>query len=381
MERTLFKEEHEIFRDAFRKFMEKEVIPLHEQWEEEGVVPKALWQKAGAQGFLCPWLPEKYGGSDADYLYSVVIMEEVARAGASGWSINLHSDICVPYLDSFGNEEQKARWLPGCASGEIITAIAMTEPQAGSDLQALRATALPDGDAYVLNGQKTFISNGLCNDLCIVAARTNPKAQPAHTGVSLLVVEAGTPGYVKGRRLKKIGMHAQDTAELSFEDCRVPVKNLLGQEGQGFIYLMQKLQPERLVCAVAAQAAARRALEHTIQYCHERECFGRQIAKFQNTRFKLVEMMTQIEVSQSFVDRLVLEHAAGRDVTTETCMAKFWCTEMLKKVVDECLQFFGGYGYMLEYPIAKAYIDARVQTIFAGTTEIMKEVIARRTGI
>lgn len=381
MERTLFKEEHEIFREAFRKFLEKEVIPHHERWEEEGVVPRSLWRKAGEQGFLCPWLPEQYGGSGADYLYSVVIMEEVARAGASGWGVNLHSDICVPYLFSYGTAEQKERWLPGCASGELITAVAMTEPQAGSDLQAIRTTAVKDGDYYVLNGQKTFISNGLSNDLCIVAARTDTKVDKPARGMSLLVVEAGTPGYVKGRKLKKIGMHAQDTAELSFEDCRVPARNLLGQEGQGFIYLMQKLQPERLVCAVAAQAGARRALEMTLQYCHEREAFGRQIAKFQNTRFKLVEMLTQIEITQAFVDRLVQEHAAGKDVTTETCMAKFWCTEMLKQVVDQCLQFFGGYGYMLEYPIAKAFIDSRVQTIFAGTTEIMKEVIARRTGI
>jgi acyl-CoA dehydrogenase len=381
MERTLFKEEHDIFRAAFRKFMEKEVIPRHEQWEEEGMVPKELWKKAGEQGFLCPWLPEQFGASGADYLYSVVITEEVARAGASGWAISLHNDICVPYLWSYGSEEQKSRWLPGCVTGELITAVAMTEPQAGSDLQAIRATAVKDGDQYVINGQKTFITNGICNDLCIVAVRTDTKVEKPAKGMSLFVVEAGTKGYVKGRKLKKIGMHAQDTAELSFEDCRVPANNLLGQEGQGFIYLMQKLQPERLVCAIAAQAGAKRVLDLTIQYCHERECFGRQIAKFQNTRFKLVEAMTKIEVSQAFVDRLILEHAAGKDVTTETCMAKYWCTEMLNDVVDECLQFYGGYGYMMEYPIAKAYIDARVQTIFAGTTEIMKEVIGRRAGI
>ena len=381
MERTLFKEEHDIFRAAFRKFMEKEVIPHHEKWEEEGMVPKALWKKAGEQGFLCPWLPEQYGASGADYLYSVVIVEEIARAGASGWAISLHNDICVPYLASYGNDEQKQRWLPGCISGDLITAVAMTEPQAGSDLQAIRATAVKDGDSYVINGQKTFITNGICNDLCIVAARTDTKVDKPAKGMSLFVVEDGTKGYVKGRKLKKIGMHAQDTAELSFEDCRIPAKNLLGQEGQGFLYLMQKLQPERLICAIGAQAGARKALELTIQYCHEREAFGRQIAKFQNTRFKLVEALTKIEVSQTFVDRLILEHAAGKDVTTETCMAKYWCTEMLNEVVDECLQFYGGYGYMMEYPIAKAYIDARVQTIFAGTTEIMKEVIARRTGI
>jgi len=295
--------------------------------------------------------------------------------------LNQHADICIPYIHSFGNDEQKDRWLPGCISGDLVTAVAMTEPNAGSDLQAIRTTAVADGDDYIINGQKTFISNGICNDLVIVAAKTNLKADPPHTGMSLIVVEDGTPGYVKGRKLEKIGMHAQDTAELMFEDCRVPKANRLGEEGQGFIQLMQKLQPERLVCAIGSQAGAQSCLEMTIQYCHEREAFGRPISKFQNTRFKLVEMATQVQVAQVFLDRLIEEHMAGKDVVTETCMAKFWITEMFKRVVDECLQFYGGYGYMVEYPIAKAYVDARIQTIFAGTTEIMKEVIGRRMGI
>ncbi len=381
MERTIFQEEHEIFRDSFRKFLEKEVIPFHEQWEKEGIIPKELYKKAGEQGFLCPWLPEEYGGLETDFLYEVVQLEECAKAQVSGWALTLHNDVVVPYLASFGNEEQKQRWLPGCISGEIITAVAMTEPNAGSDLQAIRMTAVKDGDDYILNGQKTFITNGIINDLVVVACKTDPKADPPHTGVSLIVVEDGTPGYVKGSNLEKIGMHTQDTAELMFEDCRVPQANLLGQEGQGFIQLMQKLQQERLVCAIGSQAGARRSLEMTIQYCHEREAFGRPISKFQNTRFKLVEMATEIEIAQAFLDRLITEHMAGNDVVTETCMAKYWITEMFKKVVDECLQFFGGYGYMLEYPIARAYCDARVQTIFAGTTEIMKEVVGRRLGI
>ncbi len=299
---------------------------------------------------------------------------------ASGWAIELHSDICVPYISAYCNDEQKDRWLPGCVSGDLITAVAMTEPEAGSDLQAIRTSATEDGDDYIINGQKTFITNGLLCDLCIVAVRTDKKAEKASRGMSLIMVEDGTPGFSKVRKLDKIGMHAQDTAELAFEDCRVPKRNLIGEEGRGFVYLMEKLQPERLVCAIMAQAGARHALDMTVEYCKERVAFGRPIIKFQNTKFKLVEMATQIEVGQHFLDRLIMEHMAGRDVTTETCMAKWWLTEMNKKVVDECLQFFGGYGYMLEYPIAKAYMDVRVQTIFAGTTEIMKEVVGRRLG-
>jgi acyl-CoA dehydrogenase len=381
MERTIFKEEHYIFRDAFRKFLEREVIPYHEQWEKDGKVPRELYKKAGDAGYCCPWVEEKYGGSEADYIYSVIICEETARAMASGWAISLHNDICVPYIVSYCNEEQKERWLPGCVSGDLITAVAMTEPEAGSDLQAIRTTAVEDGDDYIINGQKIFVTNGLLCDLCIIAVKTNPKAEKASRGVSLIMVEDGTPGFTKVRKLDKIGMWAQDTAEMAFEDCLVPKKNLMGEEGRGFIYLMEKLQPERLICAIMAQAGAQQALEWTIDYCKERVAFGRPISKFQNTRFKLVEMATQIEVSQHFVDRLIMDHMAGKDVTTETCMAKWWCTEMMKRVVDECLQLFGGYGYMLEYPIAKAYLDARIQTIFAGTTEIMKEVVGRRMGL
>jgi len=381
MERTIFKEEHEIFRAAFRKFLEKEVIPYQEEWDRQGIFPREIWLKAGEQGFLCPWLPERYGGAGADYLYSVVLIEETGIAQVSGWGIGLHNDIVSPYIFSLGTAEQKEKWLPRCATGEIITAIAMTEPNCGSDLQAIRTTAVQDGNDYVLNGQKTFITNGICNDLVVVAGMTDPQAKPRHQGMSLIVVEADTPGYTKLRKLEKIGLKGQDTAELLFEDCRVPQSNRLGEEGAGFKYLMQKLQPERLVVAVRCQAWSRAVLMRAIRYCQEREAFGRPISQFQNTRFKLVELFTAIEVSQAFVDRLILDHAAGKDVVTETCMAKYWTSEMLKAVVDQCLQFYGGYGYMMEYPIAKDYLDARVQTIVAGTSEIMKEVIGRRLGI
>jgi len=381
MERTIFSEEHDIFRDAFRKFLDKEVVPFQEEWDKQGVFPREIWLKAGEHGFLCPWLPEEYGGVEADYLYSVVMIEESGIAQTSGWGIGLHNDIVAPYIYSFGSEEQKQKWLPKCATGEIVTAVAMTEPDCGSDLQAMRTRADKDGGDYVINGQKTFITNGMCNDLVVVACVTDPDIKPRSKGMSLIAVEDGTPGYEKMRKLDKIGMKGQDTAELMFEDCRVPRSNLLGEEGAGFRMLMEKLQPERLVVAVRCQAWAKAILDRTIKYCHERTAFGRPIAGFQNTRFKLVEMATQIEVSRSFVDRLIVEHMAGKDVVTETCMAKYWTSEMVQKVADQCLQFHGGYGYMMEYPVAKDYIDARVQTIVAGTTEIMKEVIGRRLGI
>ena len=382
MKREIFQEEHEIFRDAFRKFLEKHVVPHQEEWLKAGIVSREAWQEAGEQGFIAPWLPEEYGGSGADFLYTVVEIEEMSHIGETGFMLNLHGDVVVPYLEAFGTEEQKRKWLPKCASGEIITAVAMTEPNAGSDLQALQTTAVKEGDSYVINGQKTFISNGILNDLVVVACMTNPKAEPRYSGMSLMVVEDGTPGYNKVRKLEKIGMASQDTAELFFEDCRVPRENLLGtEEGQGFVQLMVKLQQERLVCAIGAVAGIWDALEITKQYCHERVAFGKPIIKFQNTRFKMVEMYTMAEVLRAFVDRLIREHVKGNSVVMETCMAKWICTEELKKTVDQCLQFFGGYGYMMEYPIARAFLDTRVTTIYAGSTEIMKEVIGRQLGM
>ncbi len=381
MERKLFSEEHNIFRDGFRKFLEKEIVPHHEQWEKDGKVSREAWLKAGEQGFLCPWLPEEYGGFNADFLYSVIMAEECVNARVSGYMIGLHTDIVVPYINSFGNAEQKKRWLPKCVTGEYITAVAMTEPGAGSDLASINTTAVKDGDDYILNGQKTFISNGLISDLVVTAVKTDTKAKPAHMGISLVVVEEGMPGFKRGRKLEKMGMHAQDTSELYFEDCRVPRANLLGDEGMGFIYLMQKLQQERLVCAIGAQAAAEMILRDAIKYTKERSAFGRTISKFQHTRFKLAEMATEIEIGRAFVDRLIQDHMEKKDVVTETCMAKWWTTEMLKRTADQALQFYGGYGYMLEYPICKDYMDVRVQTIYAGTTEVMKEIIGRRMGL
>lgn len=381
MERTIFAEEHDQFRDAFARFCEAEIVPYHRQWEKQGMVPRSLWTKAGESGFLCPFLPEALGGSEADFLFSVVMIEELARVRASGPAFSLHSDICAPYISTYGSAEQKQRWLPGCASGEKILAIAMTEPNAGSDLGGIQTTARRDGDSYVINGQKTFISNGQLCDLVIVVAKTQVDADPAYTGMSLFVVEDGTPGFEKGRNLEKIGLKAQDTSEMSFTDCVVPAANLLGDEGSGFYYLMEKLQQERLVVAVGCAASAAVVLAEGVDYCRQRKAFGKPISKLQSIQFRLAELATEVEIGQTFVDRLICDHVAGRELVTEVSMAKWWLSEKLKLVCDEVLQLHGGYGYMMEYPIARDYLDARIQTIFAGTTEIMKLIIARRMGL
>ncbi len=381
MERTIFREEHDLFRTAFRQFVDREVRPHQAQWAEAGRVDREVWRKAGEAGFLCPWLEEAYGGPGGDFLHSVVVIEELAYAYETGLMLSLHSDVVVPYIYSFGSEAQKQRWLPGCASGEYVTAIAMTEPGAGSDLAHIATTAVRDGDHYILNGAKTFISNGILCDLLVVAAKTDTDPENPHDSLSLFVVEDGTPGFVKGKPLKKIGMESQDTAELFFEDCRVPVENRLGEEGAGFRMLMEKLQQERLVVAIAAQASAEQVLEDTVAYVQERRAFGRPIAKFQNTQFKLAECATEVEVGRAFLDRLVSEHARGAYLVKECSMAKLWQTEMAQRVIDTCLQFFGGYGYMKEYPVSRAFVDARVQRIYAGTNEIMKVIIAKQMGL
>lgn len=380
MKRTLFTPEHELFRATAREFFAREVVPHQERWMEAGIVDREAWRKAGAAGLLCPWLPEEHGGPGGDFLHSVIVIEELARVHESGFALPLHSDIVVPYIASFGTEEQKRRWLPGCASGELVTAIAMTEPGTGSDLAAIATTARREGDEYVLNGAKTFISNGILCDLCVVAARSEASDSP-HQNLSLFVVEANRPGFIKGKRLKKAGMYSQDTSELAFEDCRIPADNLLGAPGAGFLMLMQKLQQERLVVAIGSQAGAEVVLADTLQYVQERKAFGRSIVKFQNTQFKLAECATEVEVGRAFLDRLIAEHVAGEYLVKECSMAKLWQTEMLGRVVDSCLQMFGGYGYMLEYPISRAYMDARVQRIFAGTNEIMKIIIAKQMGL
>jgi acyl-CoA dehydrogenase len=381
VERRLYQEEHELFRKSFRTFVEREILPNQERWSEQGSVDRDAWSKAGAGGFLCPWLEPEHGGAGGDFLHSLVVIEELARCYESGFAMSLHSDIVVPYLHEFGDDAQKKRWLPGCASGDIVSAIAMTEPGTGSDLASIATTAVRDGDHYVINGAKTFISNGILCDLCIVAAKTDPNRENAHRGISLIVVEANTPGFVKGKKLKKMGMASQDTSELAFEDCRVPVSNRLGEEGSGFLMLMQKLAQERLVVAVAAQAGAEQVLADTLTYVQERRAFGKPIAAFQNTKFKLAECATKVEVGRAFLDRLVEEHTAGNHLVKECSMAKLWQTEMLGEVVDTCLQFFGGYGYMLEYPVTRAYMDARVQRIYAGTNEIMKVIISKQMGL
>jgi len=378
--RDIFTAEHEDFRKTVRTFMEKEVTPFHDQWEKDGIVPRELWTKAGEMGLLCFDVPEEYGGAGVDdFRYNVIVSEEQARAGANGPGFSVHSDIIVPYLSAIANEEQKQRWLPGCVSGEIITAIAMTEPGAGSDLQGIRTTAVDKGDHYVLNGSKTFISNGILSDLVIVVARTDPDA--GHMGFSLLVVERGMDGFERGRNLEKIGLHAQDTAELSFTDVIVPKANLLGEEGQGFIYLMQNLPQERLIIAAQAAAACGYIVELCLEYAKTREAFGKPIGKFQNTRFTIAEMATEARVTQTFVDECLRKHLDGELDTTDASMAKYWATEMQNKLVNQGVQLHGGYGYMLEYPIARAYLDSRISTIYGGTTEIQKEIIGRSLGL
>ena len=376
---SIYTEEHEVFRRAFKKFVEKELVPHIEEWEEKGEVPREVWKKLGAQGYLCPWLEERYGGAGADFACSVIINEELAWAGA-GVSVGLHSDIIAPYIASYGSEEQKQRWLPGCASGDIVLAIAMTEPGAGSDLQAIRTTAVKEGNCYVLNGQKTFISNGISADLVIVVCKTDPGAEPPYRGISLIAVEDGTPGFVKSRKLKKLGLHSMDTAELFFDNCRVPAANLLGAEGAGFFYLMEKLQQERLISAIASQCAAERMLKDAIEYAKTREAFGRPIGKFQHNAFKLAEMATEVEIGRTFLDSLIADHVAGKDIVTKVSMAKWWIGEMANRVAYHCLQIHGGYGYMEEYPIARFYRDVRAHTIYAGTSEIMKTIIAKKLG-
>lgn len=376
MERELFREEHDVFRDSFRRFIAREVRPNQERWRAQGFVDREAWRKAGEGGWLCPWLGAEHGGPGGDFLCSVIINEELAAANETGFALPLHSDIYVPYLSAFGTDEQKRAWLPGCASGDLVTALALTEPGAGSDLSAIATTAVRDGGDYIINGHKTFISNGTLCDLCIVAARTDRAPTSAHRGISLFVVEASRPGFHKGKRLAKLGMPSQDTAELVFADCRVPAKNRLGDEGDGFRLMMQKLPQERLVVAIGAQSAAEQVLKDTIAYAKERSAFGRPLSKLQNTQFKLAECATQIEVGRVFIDRLITKHVAGAHLLKECSMAKLWQTEMLGEVVDTCLQLFGGYGYMLEYPVARAYADARAQRIFAGTSEIMKIIIA-----
>ncbi len=380
MEIIHYSEEHRIFRDALRRFFEKEVIPHVEEWEEAGIVPREMWRKMGEQGFLCMDVPEEYGGLGADFLYSVILTEELTRTNHSGLAAPLHSDVVVPYITAFGSEAIKRKYLPGCVSGTCISAIAMTEPNTGSDLSAIKTRAEEDGDSVVINGAKTFISNGINCDLLVLAAR-DPKVEDPYQAIDLFVVEANTPGFEKGQRLKKVGWHSQDTAELFFNDCRVPLENRLGVKGGGFLMLMQNLQQERLMCSIAAVAAAEFMLELTIAYCKERRAFGKPLSKFQNTQFKIVEMSTEVRLGRTFLDKLIVDHMEHRNIVTDVSMAKCWTTEMARRVADQCVQLHGGYGYCEEYPIARAWRDIRVLSIFAGTNEIMKTIAAKTMGL
>ncbi|MFJ2190127.1 acyl-CoA dehydrogenase family protein [Kitasatospora sp. NPDC087861] len=376
MQREIFTEQHEDFRATVRAFLAKEVLPHYDRWEKAGIVDRSAWLAAGRQGLLGMAVPEEHGGGGApDFRYAAVLAEEFARAGAAGLAIGLHNDIIGPYLTALATEEQKCRWLPGFCSGELITAIAMTEPGTGSDLQGIRTQAVDQGDHYLLNGAKTFISNGILADLVIVVARTTPEGG-AH-GLSLLVVERGMPGFERGRNLDKIGQKAQDTAELFFEDVRVPKENLLGELHGGFVHLMQNLAQERLTIAAAAIAGAEYLVEITTAYVKQREAFGRPLAKLQHVRFEIAELATECAVTRAFVDRCITEHNRYALTPADASMAKWWATELQKRTADRCLQLHGGYGYMSEFPVARAFTDGRIQTIYGGTTEIMKEIVGR----
>ncbi len=373
--RTIYTEEHELFRDNVRKFLEREIAPHHAKWEEDGIVSREAWRAAGAQGLLCSSMPEEYGGQGVDRKYSAIVMEEQMYMGLTGLGWGLHSEIVAPYILNYGSDAQKREWLPKMATGELIGAIAMTEPGAGSDLQGVRTTAVRDGDDYIINGQKTFITNGQNADLVVLVTKTDPKA--GAKGTTLFVVEATRKGFTKGRNLHKVGMKAQDTSELFFADVRVPAANRLGAEGQGFVMLMQELPWERLQIAINAVAACEAALQQTVAYTKDRKAFGKSIADFQNTRFTLAEVKTEVQIARVFVDKCLELLVQGKLDATDAAMAKWWTTDLQGKVLDRCVQMHGGYGFMWEYPVARAWADARVQRIYGGTNEIMKELIGR----
>ncbi|MEU5945669.1 acyl-CoA dehydrogenase family protein [Micromonospora sp. NPDC047465] len=380
MEQHLYERDHEDFRELCREFLDREAVPHHERWEAAGIVDREVWRRAGAAGLLGTDVdPEYGGGGQRDFRFNAVLAEEIVAAGCTGLGLGLHNDVVAPYLTELTTEDQRKRWLPGFCSGDLVTAIAMSEPGAGSDLAGIRTSAVRDGDSWVLNGQKTFITNGEMADLVVVVVRTAPD-QGAH-GVSLVAVEDGTPGFSRGRRLAKVGLKANDTAELFFADCRVPAENLIGTENHGFYHLMANLPRERLSIAVAAVAAAERLLAVTLDYARSRQAFGRPIGAFQHNRFLLAELDTEVTIARTFVNHCVAEYNAGRLSVTDAAKAKWWTTELQNKVADRCVQLHGGYGYMLEYPVAKAWLDGRVQTIYGGTTEIMKEIIGRGLGL
>jgi len=382
MKRDIFSDEHELFRSQFKRFAQAEIVPKIVGWDEKGMSDRASWKRMGEEGFLGANAPEKYGGAGADFLYDAIVMEELSALRAHGLMMSLHSDICMPYITDFGTEAQRAKYLPGAIAGTTILGIAMTEPGTGSDLAAVQTSAIKDGDSYVLNGSKTFISNGQIGDLFIVVAKHDPRADPPHRGISLFLVEATTPGFVRGRKLDKLGLRGQDTSELFFQDCRVPADALLGGvEGRGFKQLMTNLQQERLCIAVASIASCRRALDDTLEYVKGRRAFGQPIGGFQHIQFRLAELATEVEVGQAFTDKLLAAHVRKEQIVSEVSMGKWWTTDLQKRLTSECLQLHGGYGFMREYPISTDYADAAVQSIYAGTNEIMKRIIARNLGL
>lgn len=375
-----YTEDHHRFRERLKTFLAREVTPYADQWEKERMVPRELWRKMGREGFLCPSVPKEYGGLGGDYRYALIVSEEMSHTWITGLAAPLHSDIIVPYIQSFGSEEQKRKYMPGCVSGDIITAVAMTEPDAGSDLAGMKTTAAADGDGIVINGSKTFISNGVYCDLAIVAA-IDPAVEQKHQAISLYIVEDGTPGFKKGRKLDKMGWHSQDTAELFFTNCRISASNRLGQAGGGFLMLMEKLQQERLTCVLGGVAAAERIWEYTLETCRNIEINGKPLIKQQAVQFALVEMSADIKVGRTFMEKLVEDHVEGLNIIVETSMAKYWATDLPNRIADRCLELLGDYGVLESNPIARARRDARVMPIFAGTNEIMKNIAARFMGM
>jgi acyl-CoA dehydrogenase len=380
MEILQYTEDHQNFRERLRRFLEKEVTPHADQWEKDGIVPKEAWKKMGQAGFLCTEVLPDYGGIGGDFLYSVIVTEEISRTYQNGLVASLHSDIVVPYITAFGSDKIKKKYLPGCVSGDIISAVAMTEPDAGSDLAGIKTSAVEEGDEVILNGSKTFISNGIIADLVVLAAR-DPVVEDPYQAISLYLVESGTPGFEKGRRLKKMGLWSQDTAELFFSKCRIPKTNRLGEKGDGFLMLMQKLQQERLVCAIGAVAATERIVEWTMQHCKQTQVSGRPLSKSQAIQFSLVEMFTEAKLGRTFVDKLVADHIENKDIVIETSMAKYWTTEMLNRTVNRALDLCGDFATLEKCPIVRAWRDARIMTIFAGTNEIMKNIAAKFMGL
>ena len=379
MEQGIYTQEHQIFRDTFKKFVAREITPNVPQWEADRAVPRSLWSKMGEQGFLCPWLPEAYGGLGLGFEYSVIINEELIRGDGFGVGVPLHSDVVTPYIYSYGRPEIKERWLPGCATGEVITAVGFTEPNAGSDLAAIRTKGVRKGDSYAISGQKTFITNGAFADLIVVAVKTDSDA--GYKGISLILVDKDAPGFSRGRKLEKMGYHMQDTAELFFDNCRVPASHLLGEVGSGFKYMMEKLQQERLEVCIKCQVNAEEALKEAIDYAKVREAFGRRIGDHQQIAFKLAEMATEVELGRTFLDRLIEDHIRGKNIVQRVSMAKYWLGEMVNRIAYQAVQIHGGYGYMEEYRICRIYRDVRALSIFAGTSEIMKLIISRNLGL